>query len=152
YGRASYDIRHRFYTSAYYQTKSGWSINTFIVTNTGAPFNITTGHDTNGDNSFTERPAFATDLTKPGVVMTPYGALDPNPSPGQRIIPRNFAQGPAFISVSMGASKSWKFGKAIPPKTLSPSSAGSVVTTVAAAAPASGGKPPAKPPVQRPYQ
>jgi hypothetical protein len=151
WGRANYDVRHRFYSGAYYQTKSGWSANTFIVGSSGSPFNITTGHDTNGDNAFTERPAFATDLTKPGVVMTPYGALDPNPSVGQRIIPRNFGQGPAFFSVNMGASKSWKFGKAIPPKTP-PASAGVVVSTATATPPPANGKPPAKPPVQRPYQ
>src|SRR2546421_5402839 len=124
WGRANYDVRHRFFSGANYQTKSGWSINTFIIANTGSPFNITTGHDTNGDNSFTERPAFATDLNKPGVIITPYGALDPNPLPGQRIIPRNFGQGPAYFNLSMGASKSWKFGKAIPPKTPPPAAAG----------------------------
>ena len=151
WGRTNYDVRHRFYTGAFYQTKSGWSANTFIVGSSGSPFNITTGHDTNGDNAFTERPAFATDLNKPGVVMTPYGALDPNPSPGQRIIPRNFGQGPAFFSVNMGASKSWKFGKAIAPKTP-PASAGVVVSTATATPPSANGKTPAKPPVQRPYQ
>ena len=31
WGRANYDVRHRFYSGAYYQTKSGWSANTFIV-------------------------------------------------------------------------------------------------------------------------
>jgi len=151
WGRANYDVRHRFYLGTYYQTKSGWSVNSFIVGSSGSPFNITTGHDTNGDNAFTERPAFATDLTKPGVVITPYGALDPNPSPGQRIIPRNFGQGPAFFSVNMGASKSWKFGKAISPK-APPASPGVVVSTTAAATPPGDGKTPAKPPVQRPYQ
>ena len=123
-----------------------------MIANTGSPFNITTGHDTNGDNSFTERPAFATDLNKSGIIITPYGALDPNPLPGQRIIPRNFGQGPAYFNVSMGASKSWKFGKAIPPKAPPAAAAGNVVTTTAAAAPAGGGKLPAKPAVQRPYQ
>ena len=39
----------------------------FMIANSGTPFNITTGRDTNGDTFFSERPAFATDLTKPGV-------------------------------------------------------------------------------------
>jgi hypothetical protein len=151
WSRGNYDVRHRFYTYFNWQNKTGWSINSFIIGSSGSPFNITTGHDTNGDNAFSERPAFATDLTKRGVVITPYGALDPNPSVGQRIIPRNFGQGPAFFSVNMGASKTWKFGKAIPPK-APPASAGVVVSTTAAAGPDKSGKPPAKPPVQRPYQ
>ncbi len=147
WGRASYDVRHRFYTGLNWQNKSGWGFSSFIVGSTGAPFNITTGHDTNGDNSFSERPAFATDLNKPGVIVTPYGALDPNPVAGQQIIPRNFGQGPGFFSVSAGASKTWKFGKAIPPPSP-PAMAGVVV---AAAPPPAGAKPPAKPPIQRPY-
>ncbi len=117
WARANFDTRHWFSTGASYQSKSGFSVNTFIIANSGPPFNITTGRDTNGDTSFSERPAFATDLNKPGVVMTPYGALDPNPTPGQKIIPRNFAQGPTFFSVNVGASKTFKFGRAIPAKT-----------------------------------
>jgi hypothetical protein len=149
WGRAGYDVHHRFYTGLNWQNKKGWSLNSFIVGSTGQPFNITTGHDTNGDNAFSERPAFATDLNKPGVIVTPYGALDPNPVAGQQIIPRNFGQGPAFFTVSAGASKTWKFGKAIPPS-APPSMAGVVVSTTAAP-PATGAKAPAKPPIQRPY-
>ena len=59
----------------------------FLIGSTGYPFNITTGRDTNGDTFFSERPAFATDLNEPGVVVTPFGAFDPTPSPGQTIIP-----------------------------------------------------------------
>jgi hypothetical protein len=151
WSRGNYDVRHRFYTGLNWQNKKGWSLNSFIVGSTGTPFNITTGHDTNGDNAFSERPAFATDLNKPGVIVTPYGALDPNPVAGQKIIPRNIGQGPAFFLVSGGASKTWKFGKAIPPKSP-PAMAGAVVSTATAAAPAAANaKPPAAPPVQRPY-
>ena len=153
WGRATWDVRHWFTANASYSTKSGFSINTFIVANSGQPFNITTGRDTNGDTFFSERPAFATDLNKPGVVITPYGALDPNPTQGQKIIPRNFAQGPTFFSANVGASKTIKFGRAIPPKAPPPAAAGVAPTVSAAnaATPPTGAKTPAKPPVQRPY-
>jgi hypothetical protein len=118
----------------------------FLIGSSGPPFNITTGRDTNGDTSFSERPAFATDLNEPGVVITPLGALDPTPSPGQTIIPRNLGRAPAFLSVNMSVGKAFKFGKAIEPKSPPP---GGPSTT-----PATGGdaKPPAKPQIQRPYQ
>jgi hypothetical protein len=151
WSRASFDVRHRFYTGLNWQNKTGWSLNSFIVGGSGPPFNITTGHDTNGDNAFSERPAFATDLNKPGVMITPYGALDPNPVAGQTIIPRNFGQGPAFFSVSAGASKTWKFGKAAPPAAPPTLGAAVVNTTASATPPAAGAKPAPKPPVQRPY-
>ena len=145
WGRAPYDIRHRFFGGASYQTRSGFNVNTFIVASSGAPFNITTGHDTNGDTFFTERPAFATDLNKPGIIITPLGAFDPNPVAGQQIIPRNFGRGPGFLSVNFGVGKTIKFGKAIPAKTPPAAANAGVVT------PAGSQKPPAKPQIQRPY-
>jgi hypothetical protein len=151
WGRANFDIRQWFYAGADYQTRSGFSVNTFIIANSGPPFNITTGHDTNGDTFFTERPAFATDLNKPGVIVTPLGAFDPNPAPGQQIIPRNFGQGPAFFSVNLGVAKTIKFGRAIPPKAAPGAAAGNVVTATATAPATGSQKPAAKPQVQRPY-
>jgi hypothetical protein len=157
FGRASFDVRHWFYANAYYQTRSGFGVSTFIVANSGPPFNITTGRDTNGDTFFTERPALATDLNKPGVVVTPLGAFDPNPAPGQQIIPRNFGQGPGFVSLNFGVSKTIKFGRAIPPKSPPPAAAGSVVTTsgtvttTASTTTTGSQKPAPKPPIQRPY-
>jgi len=78
-------------------------------------------------------------------VVTPLGAFDPTPSPGQAIIPRNFGRGPGFVSVNMSLGRTFKFGKALPPQAPPP---GAPRTT-----PATGGdqKPPAKPQVQRPY-
>lgn len=154
WGRANFDIRHWFSANLSYQTKSGLSIGSFILANSGPPFNITTGRDTNGDTSFTERPAFATDLSKPGVVMTPFGALDPNPLPGQAIIPRNLGQGPTFFSVNVNASKTFKFGPAITPKIAPAATSGNAATVSAATATqaaAGSQKPAPKPVVQRPY-
>lgn len=154
WGRAGFDARHFLFTSAGYQASHGITFNTFIVANTGRPFNIITGRDTNGDTFFSERPAFATDLSKPGVIITPLGAFDPNPAPGQRIIPRNFGQGPAFVSVNFGMGKTIKFGPAIAPKTPPAAGAGNVVNTSGnvVTTTAITQKKPEKPVVQRPYQ
>ena len=145
WGRASFDVRHWVNFGANYQTRSGFSVNTFIIANSGSPFNITTGHDTNGDTFFTERPAFATDLNKPGVIVTPIGAFDPNPVPGQRIIPKNFGQGPKLLSVNIGLSKTFKFGPAIQPKKPPAAANAGVVTVTGSQTPL------AKPQIQRPY-
>ncbi|MFN2455296.1 MAG: carboxypeptidase regulatory-like domain-containing protein [Pyrinomonadaceae bacterium] len=110
YGRSSFDVRHRLFLFGSFQMPYGISLNPFVVAFSGRPFNITTGRDTNGDNLFTERPAFASDLTKPGVVVTRFGAFDPNPSPTDTIIPRNFGRGPAYFSMNMRVSKTFGFG------------------------------------------
>ncbi|HEX8845594.1 MAG TPA: TonB-dependent receptor [Pyrinomonadaceae bacterium] len=111
YGRSSLDIRHRFLLGGFVKTL--WEINLtpFISASSGGPFNITTGRDANGDTLFTERPAFATDLSKPGVIVTPFGAFDPNPTGEQKIIPRNFGQGPGFFAVNLGINRTFKFGE-----------------------------------------
>lgn len=87
---------------------------------TGTRFNIITGRDTNGDGFYLERPSFATDLSKKGLIATPYGLLDPNPAPTDRLIPRNLGRGEATFSFDGGISRSIGFGgdtaKKIPPK------------------------------------
>jgi hypothetical protein len=140
------------YAGGNYQAPHGISLNTFMLASSGQPFNIITGRDTNGDTFFSERPAFATDLNKPGVVVTPLGAFDPNPSPGQTIIPRNFGRGPGFMSVNFNVAKVWKFGPAIEPKAPPPGGPATTSANAPAAAPGgAGAAPPAKPPIQRPY-
>jgi hypothetical protein len=132
------------YGGGNYQGPYGLNLNLFLIANSGQPFNITTGRDTNGDTFFSERPAFATDPNDPGVVVTPLGAFDPTPSPGQQIIPRNFGRAPGFVSVNLGFEKIFKFGKAIEP----PAPPAGAAKTTEATSPQ---KPPAKAPVQRPY-
>jgi hypothetical protein len=110
YGRSVQDIRHRLFVGGSLTAPWNIRLNPFVVANSGRPFNITTGRDTNGDTLFTERPAFATDLSKPGVVVTRFGAFDPNPAPGQAIIPRNFGTGPSFFTVNMRISRTFGFG------------------------------------------
>jgi Carboxypeptidase regulatory-like domain len=145
YARGPFSALSFVYAGGNYATPGGVNLNLFLIGSSGTPFNITTGNDTNGDTFFSERPAFATDLSEPGVVVTPLGAFDPTPSPGQKIIPRNFGRGPGFLSVNLSAGKSIQFGRAIEQKTPPP--AGAPRTTSATG----DQKPPAKPPIQRPY-
>jgi Carboxypeptidase regulatory-like domain len=110
YGRASNDIRHRLTVVGTYRGPWGLSFNPFVIITSGAPFNITIGRDLNGDTLFIERPAFANDLTKPGVVITRFGAFDPNPTLGAVIIPRNYGQGPGSLNANLRISKTFGFG------------------------------------------
>lgn len=116
FGRASFDVRHRF-TFAGTLNLPWWqlSLNPFIVASSGRPFNITTGTDTNGDRLFTERPSFAAagvDCNNPAanIVCTKYGNFNLRPGFGEALIPRNFGEGPGFVSVNMRISKTWNFG------------------------------------------
>jgi hypothetical protein len=77
----------------------------YLRATSGAPFNIVVGQDLNGDTQYNDRPSFATDLTRPSVVATRWGAFDTNPIAGQKIIPRNYGQGPGLLSVTMAVGK-----------------------------------------------
>ena len=110
YGRSALDLRHRFALTGTFRAPFGLNFNPLIVGFSSRPFNITTGRDLNGDAVFAERPAFATDLSKPGVIVTRFGAFDPNPEPGQQIIPRNYGSAPAFFVVNLRVSKVFAFG------------------------------------------
>jgi len=110
YGPSAYDIRNRAFIGGSINTKWNLRFSPFINLNSGAPFDITSGSDEYGTSLFNSRPGFATDPTKPGVVMTPYGLLDPNPTPGEKLVPRNFGRGPGNYTVNLRVAKSFGFG------------------------------------------
>ena len=114
YGDSTLDTRHRlFIGGAVNALPWGIRLNPFIVANSGRPFNITIGRDLNGDTLFTERPAFATDLSRASVRLTPFGAFDLDPQQGFAIIPRNYGRGFGFFAVNLRASKTVGFGELV---------------------------------------
>jgi hypothetical protein len=109
WGRASSDIRHNFFVGSSITAPWGLRITPFITAYSGRPFNITTGRDNNRDNQYSDRPSFA-NPGDPGAIVTAFGTFNPDPLPGEAIIPRNFGQGPGFVSVNLGVSKTFGFG------------------------------------------
>ena len=113
FGNSAQDLRHRLFLGGSVNALPwGIRLNPIVVVNSGRPFNITIGRDLNGDTLFTERPAFATDLSRASVRRTRYGDFDVDPQPGFAIIPRNYGRGPSFYSVNLRASKTFGFGEA----------------------------------------
>jgi hypothetical protein len=112
YGRTSFDTRHRFILFASLGVpKLKLSLTPFVIANTGRPFNIITGADNNGDGIINDRPAFADALTSAADLRhTPFGDFDINPKAGQRIIPRNYAEGPGFFAVNLRVGRAFSFG------------------------------------------
>ncbi len=83
----------------------------------GAPYNVTTGTDDNGDGVFNDRPSYATTAGS-GVYQTRYGLLSTNAINGD--VPRNLATMPALIHLDTNLSRAWKIGpnKSDNPRTL----------------------------------
>lgn len=109
WGRAAFDVRHRFYVGGTINiSKLKVALNPFVIAFSSRPFNIITGRDNNGDGIFTDRPSFATELTAPqNLRRTQYGDFDLNPTPGTPLIPRNYGRGPGFFSINLGVSRTF---------------------------------------------
>lgn len=127
YGRAAFDVRHRFTFAGNINLPwGGVSLSPFVIATSGRPFNITTGRDANGDRLFTERPSFApqgADCTDPNIRCTPFGNFNLTPLPGEALIPRNYGEGPSFFTVNLRVSRTWSFGGS-PSKTAAAAGSG----------------------------
>jgi hypothetical protein len=111
YGPAATDVRHRVTVGGSINLKWAVRISPFVVMQSGAPFDITSGNDAYGTTLFNARPGIATDLSKPGLIQTTYGLLDPNPGPGETILSRNYGRGPGQYNVNLRISKTIGFGR-----------------------------------------
>jgi hypothetical protein len=111
YGPANTDVHHRFTVGGSINLKWAVRISPFVVVQTGAPFDITAGSDLYRTTLFNARPAFATDSSRPGLVATSYGLLDPNPTAGEVLLSRNYGRGPGQISVNLRLAKVIGFGR-----------------------------------------
>jgi hypothetical protein len=111
YGPANTDIRNRGNIGGTITSFGGLRVSPLIVLQTGAPFNITSSQDIYGSTLFTARPGIATDASRPGLVATSYGRLDPNPIPGETILGRNSGRGPGFISVDVRIARTFSLNR-----------------------------------------
>ncbi len=111
YGPASTDIHHRVTIGGSINLKWAVRISPFVVMQSGAPFDITAGNDLFGTTLFNARPGIGADPNKTGLIQTPYGLLDPNPSPGERLLSRNFGRGPGQYNVNLRIAKVIGFGR-----------------------------------------
>ncbi len=111
YGPASTDVHHRFTVGGSINLKWAVRISPFVVAQTGAPFDITAGNDLFGTTMFNGRPGIATDPSKAGLIQTSYGLLNPNPTPGERLLSRNFGRSPGQFNVNLRIAKTIGFGK-----------------------------------------
>jgi hypothetical protein len=111
YGPAATDVRHRVTAGGSINLKWNIRISPFVVVQSGAPFDITAGSDLYGTTLFNARPGFAASPGQAGAIETAYGLLDPSPSAGEALVPRNYGRGPAQINFNLRLSKTIGFGR-----------------------------------------
>jgi len=123
YGPSSLDVHQRVFLGGSIATKWDFRLSPFVVINSGAPFNITTGTDPFGTTFYTARPdlvtdpsTFASNAPDATTKMTKYGLLDinpgPTPLPGEEVLPRNYGRSPGSVTINLRLSKTFGFGPA----------------------------------------
>ncbi|HEY4365063.1 MAG TPA: TonB-dependent receptor [Bryobacteraceae bacterium] len=110
YGSASTDVHQRFNLTGSINTRWNVQLSPLMNLQSGPPFDITDGNDPYGTTLFNARPGIATDPSRPGLIATPYGLLDPNPLPGDKLLPRNFGRGPGSFNVNLRIAKTIGLG------------------------------------------
>jgi hypothetical protein len=111
WGRASSDIRHRFNLFGSYTNPKLWklSFNPFLVINSGGPFNIITGTDSNQDRVATERPTFA-QLNAYCATRADRCTKFDYTRTDNAIIPRNYGHAPGSVSVNLRVGRTFSWG------------------------------------------
>jgi hypothetical protein len=110
YSPAATDVRHRVSLNGSINTKWNLAFSPLVNIASGPPFDITVGRDLYGTTLFNGRPGIATDPSKPGLIQTVYGLLDPNPTPGETLLHRNYGRGPGTMSVNLRIAKTVRLG------------------------------------------
>jgi len=108
YGRATFDVRQRAFLFGNISLPYAISLSPFIVINSGAPYNLTTGQDNNGDSIFNDRPFFAN--SGETAVCTSRASFS-TVSDGLPEVPINYCTGPANATFNLRLSKTIGFGR-----------------------------------------
>ena len=117
YGRASFDVRNRFFLGGSIALPYMFRLSPFMVVSSGSPFNVTSPIDVNGDQIYNDRPgliatASCTNVTVSGpqnnVYCTSLGTFDVL---GRgKLLPINYGTGPAHFVLNLRFTKTFGFG------------------------------------------
>jgi hypothetical protein len=121
YGRASFDIRNRFFLGGSVGLPWGLRFSPFMIASSGSPYNITLSQDLIGSSQFNQRPALVSSVTSASDVNVPgFGIFDTVPQPGEKLVPINSLTGPGRFTLNVRLAKTFNFG----PESKGPSASG----------------------------
>jgi hypothetical protein len=114
YGRATFDIRNRFFMGGTYSLPHGIRVSPFVIANSGQPYSAAIAQDLIGSAQFNQRPSFAPPgpcVTAGNLVCTRFGLFDTVPQPGETLVPIDFLTAPARFTMTLRVTKTWGFGE-----------------------------------------
>ena len=118
YGRASFDVRHRFFLGGSIALPYMFRLSPFMIVSSGSPFNITSPIDVNGDQLYNDRPGLVSTATCPShtsptgpdnnIYCTTLGTFDV--LGGGKLLPINYGNGPGHFVMNLRFTKTFGFG------------------------------------------
>ena len=110
YGRASFDVRNRFFLGGSIKIPWGMRLSPFMVAQSGSPYSITLSQDLIGSAQYNQRPSLSAGPAGGPIVTVPgfgtYNTLNPIESE----IPVNSLDGPSRFTMNLRLSKTFGFG------------------------------------------
>jgi hypothetical protein len=114
YGRTGFDVRQRIFLGGSVTLPKFIQLSPFVIGQSGNPYNVTTGIDTNGDSTYNDRPVLVTAGTPGsktiagcGTFLSPNAEAVPSNAPEA---PINDCTGPALFTFNLRITKTFGFG------------------------------------------
>lgn len=98
------EVRHAIYANGSVHLPFKVDLFSILDAESGAPYNVVTGIDTNGDGIFNDRPSYSS-VSGSGVYATRFGLLSTNTINGD--VPRNLGTMPARIHLDANLSRNF---------------------------------------------
>ncbi len=112
YGRAAFSVTSRLFLGGNVTIPHGISLSPFIIAQSGNPYNIISGQDTNGDSVINDRPAFLPGRNSASCTDASTYAI-PTPGTSYTPIPVNYCTGPGLFTMNLRATKAFGIGPKI---------------------------------------
>jgi hypothetical protein len=111
YGRASFDIRNRFFLGGSVGLKWGLRLSPFLIASSGTPYSITLNNDLIGSSQFNQRPSTVPNTTIPSANITipGFGTYNSLPNIGDEI-PINSLTSANRFTLNLRLAKTFGFG------------------------------------------
>lgn len=110
YGRPSWGNRSRMFMAGNWNAPLKFSLSPFMILNSGTPYNITTGNDTNGDSIINDRGEFASGVDG-GSCRNPNNFTSPNTiTDTYSRIPQGYCTGPTNFTFNLRVVRPFGFG------------------------------------------
>ena len=111
YGRASFDVRNRFFLGGSVGLKWGLRFSPFMIASSGSPYNVTLSQDLIGSSQLNQRPSFSSAPATGAIITVPgFGTFNTQPGVNATPIPVNDFTGPNHFTLNVRLTKTFNFG------------------------------------------